>query len=205
MRAIEAEIGNPGTLWFVASDPAYVMRDALIVKNLRRTRSIKTGLLMIKHNRWDLVKDDPLLDVFDIKISVPRVWYTARPIRFLKALLAAIPLMRLPIKKGDALISFAHTQFAENCVLSWYKVKKILMTENRWYYFTYENPRGGLPESEFHGSLGLTLFNAVLEPILGLFKSTYLEYKDGKVVNIVRYKKPLAAIYDAVFVLMPPQ
>ncbi len=205
MEAISKEIGNPETLWFIASDPAYVMRDAIIVNNLRKKRPIKTGLLMIEHNRWDLVKDDPLLKAFDTMIPVPRVWYTARPLRFLKALLAGIPLSRLPIKKGDALVSFAHTQFAENCVLSWYGVKKILMTENRWYHFTYESNGGGLPKEDFRGSWGLTLFNTILEPLLGLFKSEYLEYKDGKVVNIVRYRKPLAAVYDAVFVLMPPK
>ncbi|MDO8514684.1 MAG: hypothetical protein Q7S50_04020 [bacterium] len=205
MEAISKEVGNPETLWFIASDPAYVMRDAIIVNNLRKKRPIKTGLLMIEHNRWDLVKDDPLLKAFDTMIPVPRVWYSARPMRVLNTLLATFPLSRLPIQKGDTLVSFAHTQFSENCVLSWYQTKKILMTENRWYYFTYENPRGGLPEKDFHGSLGLTVFNTFVEPLLRLFRSEYLEYKDGKVVNIVRYRKPLEEVYDAVFVLMPPK
>ncbi len=205
MEKIMEAVGKPETLWFIASDPAYVMRDAIIIANLRRTRDLKTGLLMIEHTRWDLVKNDPLFSVFDTMITVPFVWQTARPIGIVKALLAAFSLSRLPIKRGDTLISFAHEQFAENCILSWYDVRSILMTENRWYYFTYENEGGGLPKNEFRGSLGLFVFNHFVEPLLRLFKTTYLEYKDGKVVNIVRYQKPLQDIYDTVFVIMPPK
>jgi hypothetical protein len=31
----------------------------------------------------------------------------------------------------------------------------------------------------------------------------FKEYKDGKVLNIFRYKKPLSEVYDETFVLVP--
>ncbi len=205
LASIENVVGNAKTAWFLSSDPAYAVQAAIVGKELKR-RGIQINLLKVRHPRWSILEGASFYAMFDHIFDVPRQWYTARPKNISALVRNVIELRRLPIRKGDALISFAHTQFAENCILSWYpELKKILMLESRWYHFTYEEEGRTLPRTGFHTSLGTRLFNFVVEPLLRLHRSVYKEYKDGRVLNINRYQAPLEAIYDGVFVMVPPK
>jgi hypothetical protein len=202
-RALIDAIETKGTVWFLASDPSYGVRAAKLARALK-LRGIRSGLLQIRGSRWKIVEDKGLLAPFDEVIAIPSGWYTARIERFPKLFSSMRELARLPIKKGDALVSFAHIQFSENCILSWYTgVKKINVTESRWYTFTYEEAGATLSKEHFRRSLGVRFFNALFEPSFKLHRTVFQEYKDGKVLNIFRYEKPLEKVYDVSFVLVP--
>ncbi len=177
----------------------------MLAKHLKRTGQVTVNLLMVRHPRWRILEGAPFYKVFDRILYVPRQWYTARP-KNLPALIRNISELRhLPIKESDALVSFAHTQFTENCIMSWYPhIKKILMLESRWYHFTYEDNGKTLSKEGFRVALGTRLFNAIIEPLLRLHTTVYKEYKDGRVLNINRYRAPLENVYDDAFVMLPP-
>jgi hypothetical protein len=204
-RTLIDSIETKGKVWFLATDPAYGVRAAKLARMLKM-RGVHSGLLQIRGARWKIVADKGLLAPFDDIISIPSGWYTARPERFPKLFSAMGELANLPLQKGDTLVSFAHIQLAENCLLSWYPgIKKINITESRWYIFTYEEDGAGLPKNEFRRSLGVRFFNTVFEPLMRLHRTVFKEYKDGKVLNFFRYEKPLEEIYDQSFVLVPLQ
>ena len=113
---------------------------------------------------------------------------------------------KLPLVAGDVLISFATTLFEENCLLSYHPgLKKIMFIGYGWYHFIYEGGHRKLKTDSYHSSWGSRFFNHLLEPLLGLHRTTYQEYKDGKVINYFRYLEELGTIYNNVFVLMPAE
>lgn len=78
------------------------------------------------------------------------------------------------------------------------------MLESRWYHFVYEEEGRVLGhEKGFRISAGVYFFNWLVEPVLGLHRTVYREFKDGRVLNINRYAAPLGKIYDKVFVILP--
>ncbi len=205
LTRIEDSLGDANMVWFVAADPAPATRAAMLAERLRKEKKVKVGLIKISHQRWSVIGEAAFLTCFDRIIPVPHVWFTARPGRIGRMLRAAFMIRQLPIERGDAVISFAHVLFAENCILSWFKgIKKILMVESRWYHFTYEEDGSTLPKSGFRRPVGVKFFNAVVEPLLRLKGTRFEEYADGRVLNIARYQAPLERVYDDVFVLVPP-
>ncbi len=205
LAAVEKAIGGAKTVWFLAADPAYGTRAALLASHIKKHRKIKIGLIKINHRRWGIVEHARAFSHFDEIVSVPHEWFSARPERIVRVFSSARKLRHLPIQAGDVIISFSHALFAENCILSWYRgIKPILMIESRWFHFTYEEEGGGLPSAGFHTPLGARFFNYVVEPLLGLYRTRFQEYADGRVLNIARYELPPEKLYDEVFVLVPP-
>ena len=194
-------------IWVLAIDPSLAFRGALFLKMLRqRSPGLQTGLIVINHRRWSLVKNNKIIEeAFDEVVKLPfrRVWYSARLNKLWQAIRSAWALQKLPLADGDTVVSFSYMEFEENCILSYYpKVRKILFIENRWYHFVYGFGYKKLPASEFSTSWGVSFFNYFLEPLLGLYQTIFRESKD-KISNIFRYKKSLDLIYNDVFVLMP--
>ena len=95
--------------------------------------------------------------------------------------------------------------FEEDCIISYFKRKArmIGLIENRWYHFSFVNMGKDLSASGFRAPLGALAFAWFLEPLLGLYRTVTKEYRDGRVINFVRYRAPLDAVYDTAFVLMP--
>ena len=204
LETIRTTIGDAKKIWFLSSDPAYMVHATLLARELKANQDISVNLVAARGVRWRIVEGSALYKVFDRIISVQRQGYTARPKKIPAVLRNALELWRLPIGPGDVVISFAHAQFTENCILSWYpRAKKILLVENRWYHFSYEGGAEMLPEADFHFSWGVRFYNSVLEPLLCLHKVIYKEFADGKSMNIHRYAKPLASVCDTAFVLTP--
>jgi len=204
LKEIQQAINPHGTLWILASDPSVGLRGAILVRQLKEsTPQLKTQLLVINHRRWNLgLKNSIIQRAFDKVIILPvsRVWYGVGLAPFISAIKSAHILKNLPIQKGDTFISCNNALFEENCILSYYpKVKKILLIENRWYKFIYGNGFADLSSNKFHSSWGVLFFSYFLEPILGLHRTLYKEYADGKVLNILRYVLPLDKVYDVVF------
>jgi len=205
LRSIERMIGEAKTIWFLSSDPAYVVHASLLAHHLKRTRGASVHLLAIQAPRWRNIEGSALYRVFDSVISLRRQIYTARPQRFFALLRNMLEFRRLPIQPGDTLVSFAHAQFAENCILSWYpRLRKVLMFESRWHHFNYEDGWKTLPPEGYRVLPGVHFFNRIVEPLFGLKQTIYKEYADGKGTNVYRYALPLESVYDAVFVLQPP-
>ncbi|HYC34329.1 MAG TPA: hypothetical protein VEC13_01205 [Candidatus Paceibacterota bacterium] len=205
---IKGAIGDSKKIWVLATDPALALRGAIICKELKETSpETKTGLLLISGRRWENVKEGrKLFDVFDevVEMSHKKVWYSMRLPRIWNAIKVSFKMRKLPIKEGDTVISFSNLLFEENCILSYFKrIKKILMIESRWYFFVYEEQYRQLDPNAFNTFWGIRFFNFVLEPLLGLHRTIFKEFRDGKVINIFRYRKPLQETYDQTFVLMP--
>ena len=208
LNKIVESIGNTKKVWVLATDPALALRGAIIGRFLKeKNKDIKIGLVLISNNRWANIKEGQhLFKIFDEAVEIPRgrVIYSARPKRIIEAVKVSFRMRNLPIQENEALISFSNLMFEENCLLSYYpKIKKILFMESRWYFFTHEEQYKILPKKSFNTSIGQKFFSSIIEPILGLHRTIYDEFDDGKVLNFFRYRKPIEKVYDKVFVIMP--
>ncbi|MBI4160524.1 MAG: class I SAM-dependent methyltransferase [Candidatus Yanofskybacteria bacterium] len=200
--------GDNKKAWILAGDPALALRAAILLTPLRvKIPTLKTGLIMINHRRWDLIAGSKtIFGVFDEVVKLPhkKVWYSGRLGRILNAIHVAHEMRKLPLVPGDVFISLSNLLFEENCILSYYPgLKKVLLLESRWYNFIYEGGSKALPAKGFHESWGTRVFNYLLEPLLGLQRTIFREFLDGKVINFFRYKKPLEIVYNYTFILMP--
>ena len=204
LEAIEKAFGDAQAVWFLSPDPAYVVHAAILAQHLKAKRHMTVNLVIVRSLRSRIIEGSALYKAFDKIVPVHAQRYTARPQKLFALFRNAMELRRLGIRQGDAVVSFGHAQFTENCILSWYPhVKKILMLESRWHHFNYEEGWKTLPPEGFRVLPGVRFFNAVIEPLLRLHKTVYKEYADGKGTNLYRYADPLESVYDAVFVLMP--
>lgn len=207
-KKIIASVGDSKKVWILATDPALALRGAILGKHLKEQKgNIKIGLLLISSNRWANIREGQhIFDIFDEVVEIPkgRVIYSLRLKKIWNAIKVSFRMRKIPFNDNDVLISFSNLLFEENCLLSYYsKIKKILFTESRWYFFIYEEQYKKIADSSFRISLGQHFFQNFLEPILGLHRTIYKELGDGKVINVFRYKKPLEDIYDQTFVVMP--
>lgn len=203
LSVIAQAVGKPTTVWVVANEPSTALRAAIIIRHLRqRGLTARANLIQLEHRRWKLIiPRDGIFSVFDEWYTVPYVWYSAQPRTIFKAFRTASAIRKLSIKPKDVLISSAHPYFHENCLLSYHQgVRKILFMENRFYHFIYGGGADALSQNEFHTPFGARLFNLVLEPLLGLYRTVYRQYADGRVLNIHRYRLSLENIYSSVFV-----
>jgi hypothetical protein len=208
MQKIREAVGNSKKVWVLATDPALALRGALLGKQFKKSdKDIKIGLLLISNRRWSNVKEGQhLFDIFDEVIELPhkRVWYSGRIGRIISAIKVAFKMKKLPLMDGDTMLSFSHFLFEENCIASYFpKVNKIILIESRWYFFSYENQYKKIADDAFVDSFGIKFFNYVLEPILGLRKTLFKEMRDGKVINLAKYKDPLEEVFNTAFVVMP--
>ena len=152
-----------------------------------------------------MVDGGSLFSKFDKIFSVPYVWYSARPRGLWHYIKLLVKSAQVPVAKEDAVISFNHAIPAENAVFSYRKPRvRVLFVESRWFHFTYEDGWKKLPRKNFRRLPGHLLYQYVLQPLVGLYSTVFLQYRDGKVLDYYRYKAPLEQVYDAVFVVVPP-
>ncbi len=206
---IKEAIGPAKKLWILTSSPGLAVQAALVLKYAReRNPDLRAGLLKIGGRRWETTPVISNLEKgFDetIYLRDRRILYSARPGRLFEAIRTAWKLRRLPIKEGDVIVSFCNTLFEENCIISYHKKNALMITfiENRWHHFTFADKGRSLPQSGFRTPWGSHAFAWFLEPLLGLYRTVNKEYKDGKVINLFRYRAPLEIVYDTAFILMP--
>lgn len=205
---IHQSLGDAKTVWLVVPDPSIVVKAMILAQQLGKiSPGLKMFLIKMNSRRWSIVhRGDYIFDVFDrvVDLSQQRVRYSVRPHQVMAAVRAASAFKKLPIIPGDAIISFATMLFGENCILSYFPMtKKIALIENRWYDFTYGGGSKEFQEANFSTSWGVRFFNYILEPLLGLYRTLFLEYEGCNVINRFRYIETLEKIYDMTFVLMP--
>jgi len=199
---------NDGKIWFTIVEPSPIMimvAIAKLIKSISPDRQI--GLIISQQRRWRIIEMDDFRDYFDEIIFLPRVYYSLRPRRIFEAIRQAVKIRNFKIDKQDIIISFMafpNFSFVENCLVSYFsKNKKITFCYPANFDLMY-----ALKFSEFFKTADFKtksasmFFNKILEPILGLFRTIYLQYGDGRVTNITRYEKPLEEIFDKVFIFL---
>src|SRR3989344_1239580 len=112
LAAIEEAVGGAKTVWLLSSNPAYVVHAAILAEHLKAKRHMTVNLVLVRSFRWRIIEDVAFYKAFDQIVSVQPQRYTARPQKFLGILRNALELWRLGISPNDAVISFAHAQFA---------------------------------------------------------------------------------------------
>lgn len=196
-----------GEIWFNIVEPALALVAvslAKLIKNISPQRKIH--LLISKQHRWNAVNIKDIESVFDEIRFLPRVYYSLRPSKVWEAVRQAIKIKNLGIKKEDIIISFLNFpnfSFVENCLVSYFnKNKRIAFTSEINFNLLYAlNFSDFFAEVDFKTKPANVFFNKILEPLLGLNKTIFLQYGDGRVFNITRYEKPLNDIFDRVYVL----
>ena len=196
---------NSGKIWFTIVEPSPVMimvALAELIKSIEPERQI--GLIISQQRRWRVIGMDDFRDYFDEIRFLPRVYYSLRPRKIWTAVLQAIKIRNFKIKSEDIIISFMafpNFSFVENCLISYFKKNKKItfcypMNFDTMYALNFSD---FFKQADFKTKPASVFFNKILEPMLGLFRTVYLQCGDGRVFNITRYNKPLENIFDQVY------
>lgn len=191
-----------GKIWFVVAEPALIIAIAslaVMIKKLELARQI--GLIISRRHRWGMVDIENFKCYFDTIDVFPRIFYTLRPNRLLRAAGVALRVKKFKINSDDVIIGFAHDSLLENCFISYFpRNKKIALFSNVYFDLMYNGRYSDFfARSNFKRKFTDIFWNLFLEPLLGINKTLVLEYGDGRVFNIVRYQKPINELYDEVY------
>lgn len=196
---------NSGKIWFTIVEPSPVMimvAIAKLIKNISPERKI--GLIISQQKRWGIINMDDFKGCFDEIKFLPRVYYSLRPQKVWAAVLQASKIRSIKVGAGDVIISFMafpNFSFVENCLISYFKKNKQItfcypMNFDLMYALNFSD---FFKKADFKTKPASVFFNKILESMLGLFRTVYLQYGDGRVFNITRYEKPLEDIFDQVY------
>lgn len=196
---------NNGKVWFTIVEPSPVMIMVAIAKLIKSiSPERKIGLIISQQRRWRVINMDDFRDYFDEITFLPRVYYSLRPNKIWTAVIQAIKIRNLKVGAKDIIVSFMafpNFSFVENCLISYFnKNKKITFCYPANFDLMY-----ALKFSEFFKTVDFKtkpaslFFNKIIEPLLGLFMTVYLQNGDGKTFNITRYERSLEDIFDQVY------
>lgn len=190
-------------VWLVAGDPGmlviYVSFAQLIRKHFPGK---KVNMILIRHHRWSRVKESHYKDYFDSIVTFPRGLYSFRPRKFIEIIRTIRAVKNFELDPKDTLLLFANTNVVENCLLSFFPNKKIAIQYKSYFETNYElRELKVLRGEKARIRPTIAIFSWLIEPLLGLHRSVYIEYADGKIVNIVRYILPASKIYDRIYLL----
>jgi len=192
-----------GTVWFISNDPKLaVVKIALarLIRSLDPSRTI--NFVLIRHRRWAAIDLNDMEPSFDRIFIFPRIFFSIRPVRLIKSFMAAFRVRRMPIKNDDIIVSSAF-DFIENCFLSYFpETAKLKFVESIIYNYNY-SPKtlGTFKNEDFSPTRGSRFYNGFFEPLLGLHRTVFMYYKEGNILNVNRYVRPINEIYDRIFVL----
>lgn len=196
---------NGGKIWFTIVEPSPVMimvAVAKLIKNISPERKI--GLIISEQRRWHIVDMNDFKDYFDEIKFMPRIYYSLRSNKIWAAVLQAIKIRNMKIGAQDVIVSFMafpNFSFVENCLISYFKKnKKITFCYSINFDLMYALKFSDFfKKADFKTKPASVFFNIILEPLLGLFRTVYLQYGDGRVFNVTRHDKPLDDIFDQVY------
>lgn len=194
-----------GKVWFIITDTRlFVTAVALanLVKTIQPER--KTGLIISRHHRWDIVNLDEFKKYFD-EISVfPRLFYSLKLKRLWETVKTSFRVRRFKIGWEDIMINFGYCEFIENCFLSYHKDKLKIAFMPYWAQYTYFKMDRPLSfgKERFSFIKASLFYNKLLEPLLGLRRTIYLESGDGKVgFNVMRFQDGIEKVYDFIYLI----
>lgn len=192
--------GRHGTVWMLIGDPnslPYAKVIDILVKKYNPDMSMH--LVISWHHRWQIVPMNDVKRLFNSVSIVPRPFYSLRPEKILRAWRAARLIRSWPVGKEDIIISRLGLAFTDNCFVSYFSrnPRVALMSKD---FFDLACGEQNLNVERYRRRFGATFFNRILEPLLGIEKTEYLENRQRAGWNIYRYVRPLNDIFDAVWV-----
>lgn len=195
--------GYSGKVFFIADTPgslAEIISLVNLVKNISPQH--KTGLIVCRHHRWDVMNFEDLKPYFDSIDIFPRTFYSLRPNKIVKALNVAQAIKKFPITPQDILIGLTHTSFVEVCFMSYHKKAKRLCVLSGVSFNTVYGleSKEMLAKITYKTPLASRFYNHIFEPLLGLYRTMYMN-DPGKVMNFRCYQKPVNDIYDQIYLI----
>ena len=191
--------GRHGTVWMLIGDPnslPYAKVIDMLVKKHNPNMSMR--LVISLHHRWGTMPMDEVKKLFDYVLFIPRVFYSLRPDKLLRAWRAARLIRAWPVGKEDVIISRLGLAFTDDCFVSYFPrtPRVALMPKD---FFDLACGEQNLNVERYRRRLGAIFFNRVVEPLLGIERTKYFEDKRS-IAHIYRYARPLNDIFDAVWV-----
>ncbi|OGN40462.1 MAG: hypothetical protein A2606_01720 [Candidatus Yanofskybacteria bacterium RIFOXYD1_FULL_42_10] len=192
-----------GPIWFIVQENRYLLTILglkKIIKTLFPER--KVNFIISKHHRWSDDKLKHLRSQFDKVISIPRVFYSLKPLRLISALTISRKIKKIKLESGSILIGLAHHDFVENCFMSYNrdKFKLAILPESVWR-LNFKTEDLGFDTNKFAFNKASFFFNHFLEPVLGLNRTRFMHHEKGSNMYFIRLHKPIEDIYDKVLLI----
>ena len=194
---------HKGTVWFVADDPSLVLSIFAFVKLIRSLApGRKIGMVIGRHERWDLININDLKANFDELVFLPIVRYTMRPSMLYTAIKTALTIKRFKIKLEDIIFGFGPEAFPINCFASYFKKNLRIGLIPKTVFYLNHNFNPPLNNSDFSIKATRLFFINFMEPFLGLYKTIgrLQRHGDRGGFGIGRYQSPLNEVFDIVYI-----
>lgn len=189
-----------GMAWFMIGDPGLLTLSlalAGLIRNISSGR--KFGLIIEKHHRWEGMNINEVSEYFDEVVIYPRLFYSLRPVKIWNQLKTAIAISKFKISEDDILFGLSYTSFIENCFVSYFpKNFKIAVFLKDAFKMCY-GPKDEDSFKRYFSRRAAVFANAVLQPLLGLNKTIFLE-DPARIANFDRYQRPVNDVYDQIYV-----
>ena len=198
---------KPKTIWFIMSDISFSATAVALAAQIKKENpSQRLALVISKHLRWNLIDVDFLTSHFNEVITLPRFFYSLRPLRLFRTIALALQIRKIKTDPSDIIFGFSGFQLVENAFISYhsrnYCVSFLNSRDLAIYYETDRCPF--FSEHTFHWSKASLFHNKILEPILGLNRTLFVENTEQNILILVRYQKPVNEIYNHVYLLTMP-
>ena len=192
--------GDRGRIWFTIGDPNYLVNVLVLASLARKVNSQKKiNLIVMKHHRWNVMNPDDLRSYFDEIYFFPRIFYSLRPQKIIRAIKTAYALRTLKLSPEDIIVGVSYTSFTENCLLSYNKRNyKVAILPQATIDFCCSS--SVFDDNNFRTRRSVFWWSNFLEPILGLKRTIFFE-DNRRIGNFTRFKKSLNDIYDKVYAL----
>jgi len=195
---------NKGPVWLIVSETRYLLAILALTKMTREIfPSKKIKLVISRHHRWSDADLDKLRDKFDDVLVFPRNFYSLKPSRIFSAFRVSRKIKNMPVEEGSVLAGFTYHDFLENCLVSYHKnkfFKVAFLMEHAWKLHFKTKDLDFEPAGLSFNKAGF-FYNKFFEPLLGLNRTRFTQYKDFNMVYFIRTEKELEVAYDRVYLI----
>ncbi len=192
-----------GKIWLIITDTRFFVTAIALASLFKKIKpEKKIGLIVSKHHRWDIVRLDEFKKYFDEIIIFPRIFYSLKPKRLWEAIKTSFRIKRFKIGSEDIMVSFGYCEFVENCFISYHqdKFKIAFMPYLAQQAYFKTDTLLSFGEERFSFTKASIFYNKILEPLLGIHRTIYLESGDGKVgFNLMRFQDSIEKVYDLIY------
>ena len=198
---------NPKTIWFIMSDISFSATAVALALHIKKENPTQRLTLVIsKHLRWNLIDVDFLTSHFNEVITLPRFFYSLRPSRLYHTIALALQIRRIKTDPSDIIFGFSGFELVENAFLSYHAHNyRVSFLNNRDLAIYYETDRYPFfIEHPFKWTKASFFQNKILEPLLRLNRTIFVENTQENILILVRYQKPVNEVYNQVYVLSMP-
>lgn len=198
---------KPKTIRFIMSDISFSATAVALAKQIKKEHPAQNLALVIsKHLRWNLIDVDFLTSHFNEVITLPRFFYSLWPSRLFRTIILALKIRKIKTDPSDIIFGFSGFELVENAFISYHSNNYcVSFLNNRDLAIYYETDRYPFfAEHPFHWSKASFFQNKILEPILGLNRTIFVENTEENILILVRYQKPVNEIYNQVYLLSMP-